>query len=89
MVQAFNAFAYFVFLWLGDRFKLRCLMSTIPSTISTLGTLLVWLLPESMSLGRLIGFILSVPPSSKLGCMPSADPAVLFNISSSMQRQCP
>lgn len=58
MVQACNAFAYFTFLWLGDKYKLRCLMSTVPSTLSTFGVLLVWLLPDRMVVGRLIGFIL-------------------------------
>lgn len=60
MVQAFNAFAYFIFLWLGDRYKMRCLMSVAPSTLSTFGVLLVWLLPDSAPAGRLVGFILWV-----------------------------
>jgi len=47
------------FLWLGDRYKLRLFFGAVSVTISVLGILLVYALPDQLKIGRLIGYYLT------------------------------
>ncbi|GFZ44886.1 Uncharacterized transporter [Saitozyma sp. JCM 24511] len=58
MTTAYIAFALIGLLWLGDKLKIRALITVIPTTISLVGTVLVWALPSSVKIGRLVGFYL-------------------------------
>lgn len=58
MVNAYVAFFMIGMLWLGDKVKNRCLVSIVPSVISAIGALLVWLLPSEQRVARLVGFYL-------------------------------
>lgn len=58
MANAYVAFFMIGILWLGDKVRNRCLVSIIPSVISALGNLLIWLLPSEQRIARLVGFYL-------------------------------
>jgi hypothetical protein len=60
MTTAYIAFALIGLLWLGDKLKIRALITVIPTTVSLVGTVLVWALPSSVKIGRLVGFYLYV-----------------------------
>jgi hypothetical protein len=53
--------AVLLFLWLGDRFKMRCLCGICALLVGMLGMLLIWQLPTHYKVGRLIGYYLWVP----------------------------
>jgi ACS family allantoate permease-like MFS transporter len=72
MTTAYIAFALIGLLWLGDKLKIRALITVIPTTISLVGTVLVWALPSSVKIGRLVGFYLYVSLVMYLYCIHTA-----------------
>lgn len=60
MAASWLAIAVIFFLWLGDKTKRRALVTIIPCLISMVGAVLVWTLPSSQRVARLIGFYLWV-----------------------------
>jgi hypothetical protein len=60
MVNAYHGLVYIGFLWLGDKWKRRCLVTVIPSSISTIGIAMVWGLPADQRIARLMGFYMQV-----------------------------
>ena len=61
MVNAYHGLVYIGFLWLGDKWKRRCLVTVIPSSISTIGIAMVWGLPADQRIARLMGFYMYAP----------------------------
>ncbi|GAA6054156.1 hypothetical protein JCM3770_003223 [Rhodotorula araucariae] len=56
---AVTVVAVLLFMWLGDKLKRRLLCGMIPLAIGLLGILLIWLLPFSYKVGRLVGYYIS------------------------------